>query len=160
MLDFINNNAVLFTGICSLITALLTALITACVTVYIGNKNTKWEVITGLQKDLEATRKELNATRDQLVSLQNAETLDQSLDKTHGSIYYETLPTGKQRTICGFCWERSHLKIPVIVDTYYDGDDRPYDGAYCNCCKNQCIDCGRENYDFLHIDDFGDELPF
>jgi len=55
-----------------------------------------------------------------------------NIDKSQGTIYYEELPNGKKRTICGFCWEKSQLKTPVLNDKSSTAN------GYCYICKVYC----------------------
>lgn len=156
MLDFINNNGVLFSGIFSIIVALISVL----VTVIRDHKKSRIDTVRSLRKELETTKKELDEAKAQLISSQSIETAEKLIDKSHGSIYYETLPNGSTRTICGFCWEKEHIKIPIVIDMCYEEYSKQayYDG-YCNSCKSHCI----ENIDATiteSSDNEEDNLPF
>ena len=137
MLEFINNNGILFSGIFSVIVALISAV----VSLIKDNKANKTETIRSLKKELEEAKKELAEVRDELAQVNNLENAEKNIDKTHGQIYHERFPDGTSRTICGFCWEKEHLKIPTVVElrqvgypqeTYYEG--------YCKSCKSNCIE--------------------
>ena len=71
MLEFINNNGILFSGIFSVIVALISAV----VSLVKDNKASKLETIRSLKKELEETKKELTAVQNELAearSLENA----------------------------------------------------------------------------------------
>lgn len=137
MLEFINNNGVLFSGIFSIIVALISVL----VTVIRDNKKSKNDTIKSLREELEKTYKELSQTKAELISAKSIEEAEKCIDKTHGSIYYEKLPNGDSRTICGFCWEKEHIRIPIVTQIGYDEDTKiPYNCGYCYSCKTSCIE--------------------
>lgn len=137
MLEFINNNGILFSGIFSVIVALISAV----VSLVKDNKASKLETIRSLKKELEETKKELTAVQNELAEARSLENAEKNIDKTHGHIYHEKFPDGTSRTICGFCWEKDHIKIPIVVDLCYEEYNRQsyYDG-YCNSCKAHCIE--------------------
>lgn len=156
MLDFINNNGVLFSGIFSIIVALISVL----VTVIRDHKKSRVDTVKSLRKELENTKKELDEVRAEIISSKSVETAEKQIDKSHGSIYYETLPNGSTRHICGFCWEKEHIRIPIVVDICYEEYSKQsyYDG-YCNSCKSHCI----ENIDAIVTELSGaaeEDLPF
>lgn len=153
MLEFINNNGVLFSGMFGVITALITSI----VAIIIDKRKAKKDTIKSLKKELEDTKKELS----QYIFSENAE---QNIDKRTGSIYTEKLPNGGDRNICGYCWEKEHIKIPIIVNmceeefTY-----QKYYSGYCQSCKTNCIENIEEDFsDKLdsNASDFEGELPF
>lgn len=150
MLEFINNNGVLFSGIFSIIVVLISAL----VSVVRDHRKSKLDTVKSLRKELDKTREELNKTKSELISARSIEEAEKSIDKTHGSIYYEKFVNGGERTICGFCWEKEHIKIPIVVDMCYEEYTKQtyYDG-YCNSCKSHCI----ENIEFAAEEQ---DLPF
>ena len=157
MLDFINNNGVLFSGIFSIIVALISVL----VTVVKDNKKYRTDTIRSLRKELETTKAELEKTKAELLNSKSIENAEMNIDKSHGSIYYEKLANGKTREICGFCWEKEHIKIPLAVDLCYEEYARQnYYSGYCNSCKAHCIENIQETPSFnnIHID--SDNLPF
>lgn len=145
MLEFINNNGVLFSGIFSVIVALISVL----VAVLRDNKNSRLDTIKSLRKELEKVKEELSNTQAELISAKSIEKRENNIDKSHGSIYYENLPNGSSRTICGFCWEKENITVPVVAELSFDEyTKQQYLFAKCNLCKSSCI----ENLD--------DELPF
>ena len=144
MLDFINNNGVLFSGLFSIVTALIAAI----VSLVNSNRKNKLDTIQSLKKELAETKTELTETKSKLSSLENEvsrykalERDEENIDKSRGSIYSEKLPSGQLRSICGFCWERSHAKMPLTPEEYWDEDARRYSrSAYCWSCKSNCYD--------------------
>jgi len=137
MLDFINNNGILFSGIFSVVVALISAV----VTLRKDNKASKLETIRSLKKELAETKQELADVQKELAQVKSLEEAEKTIDKTHGHIYHEKFPDGTSRTICGFCWEKEHIKIPIVVDLCYEEFTKQhyYDG-YCNSCKAHCIE--------------------
>ena len=130
MLQFINENGVLFSGIFAIIAALISAL----VAIIIDNRKNKKDSIAAMRKELEKTKAELEA----YTSIAEQE---KYIDKSTGSIYVETLPNGKTRKICGYCWENNHTKMPLITDSYYDEEERKrvvY--GKCGSCKASCYE--------------------
>ena len=136
MLEFINNNGVLFSGIFGIITALITAV----VAIIIDNKKSKQDTIRVLKKELGEAKQELDKCRKRLSEYESFEKSEANIDKTDASIYKEKLPNGGTRNICGFCWEKEHIKIPLNVDICYEEYTKQYyyDG-FCNSCKSHCI---------------------
>lgn len=154
MLEFINNNGVLFSGIFSIICVLITIM----VSVVRDNKNNKIETIRSLKKELSEKTEELNKVKKELEDTVSIERAEKNIDKRKGSIYVETLPNGGKRAICGFCWENKHKKIPITVEISYGSDSKYYYGR-CNNCGNGCDENIVEEFPvFLGIDD--DDLPF
>jgi len=135
MLEFINSNGVLFSGIFTVIGALIPVL----VSVIKGNKSNKIETIKSLRKELSEKTNELNRAKEELAKANSIKEAEKSIDKTHGAIYKETFDDGTQRDICGYCWEKEHKKIPLVVDIYDDNGQR-YFGGYCSLCKNHCTE--------------------
>ena len=132
MLEFINNNGVLFSGIFSIIVALISVL----VSVVRDNRKNRADTVHSLRKELELTQSELEKTKTELLNAQSIENAEKNIDKSHGSIYYEKLANGKTREICGFCWEKKHIRIPLSVDLCYEEDSHQnYYSGYCNSCK-------------------------
>ncbi len=148
MLDFINSNGVLFSGIFSIIVALISIL----VSVVRDEKKSRLDTVKSLRKELGQTRNELNQAKAELVNAKSIEEAEKNIDKTHGSIYYEKFADGGERTICGFCWEKEHIKIPIVPDLCYEKYTRQqYYNGYCNVCKSHCIE---------NIEDVSNDLPF
>ena len=135
MLDFINNNGVLFGGICSIITALIAAI----VALVIDSRKNKKDTIASMKKEINSLKEELDRTKTELNEYKSIEHQEISIDKTHGSIYLETLPNGGQRKICGYCWENKHKKMPLVLDTYYSStENRIVTTGDCGSCKTTC----------------------
>lgn len=141
MLQFIKDNAVLCTGVFSIVAALISALVTLIV-----NRNTeKSKTITELKTDLKEAKKELQEAQDklhkaeqELKEFQSIENAEQNIDKGHGSIYKEKMPDGSTRDICAYCWEREHKKIPINTELVYNDFGPTYYGARCRVCDKYC----------------------
>ena len=129
MLEFINNNGVLFSGIFAVLAALATALL---------NMIRDKQKIKNQRKS--ALEKELLDVKKELAELKDFKKKERMIDKSEGSIYVENLHDGKKRDICGFCWEKEHITIPVVKDLQYEEYTKQYYySAYCNVCKNHCL---------------------
>ena len=88
---------------------------------------------------------EANREIEQIRTWERAE---DNIDKSEGSIYAETLSNGKRRDICGFCWEREHIKIPIVRSVEYDDYAKKYYySAYCNNCRANCVANYENNID-------------
>ena len=165
MLEFINSNGVLFSGVFGIIATLITSIFA----IIIDNKKSKQDTIRVLKKELNVTKKELDDCKAEIDKYKK--TIDQyekfqkdenNIDKTEASIYKETLPNGRIRNICGFCWEKEHIKIPINIEKYYEEYTRHYyyDG-YCNACKSHCVSTIIDEPLSNETSDFEDEnLPF
>lgn len=130
MLEFINNNGVLFSGIFGLVTALVTAIIA----ILVDKRKAKNDTVKSLKKELADTRAELE-------KYTSVEVQEERIDKTTGSIYVETLPNGNKRSICGYCWENHHTKMPLIMGSYYSEEERrKVTHGTCGSCKAACFD--------------------
>ena len=70
----------------------------------------------------------------------NIENQEKNIDKRTGAIYSELMPDGTKRDICGYCWEKERIKIPVSVDIKYDEYLHPYYDGYCYSCKTHCYE--------------------
>jgi len=88
-------------------------------------------------QSIKELRNEIKDLESELSRFKEAELSEKSIDKSQGTIYYEKFDDGKSRTICGFCWEKDHIKIPVIPHLEYDEDLRQ--DAYWARCQN----CGK-----------------
>ena len=121
MLQFINENGVLFSGI------FLSALVSA----YNDKKKSKSNTIKELKERLEKTENDLK----KYTIIENQE---KNIDKTRGAIYVETLSDGSKREICAYCWEKSRIKIPLISKSFYDEDMKITRWIY------SCGNCGSE----------------
>ena len=126
VLEFINSNGILVGGFFSIITALIAAFATH----FIERKREKKETIKALQCEVNKLKSELKRLEDQ-------DAADKAIDKSNGSLYIETLPNEKQRTICGFCWEESHKKTPIVPEYYY-GHHEQYEACQCPICRRYC----------------------
>ena len=130
MLEFINNNGVLFSGIFGLVTALLTAIIA----IIIDKRKAKNDTEKSLKKELVEIRAELE-------KYTSVERQEERIDKTTGAIYVETLPNGNKRNICGYCWEAKRTKMPLNMDSYYSEDERKMViRGICGSCRTTCYD--------------------
>ena len=88
---------------------------------------------------IQELRAEIKNLRSKLAKYEQAELLEKAIDKSQGTIYYEELDSSKKRTICGYCWEKSHLKIPVIPHLEYDEKTRLNEyWVRCPNCGNLC----------------------
>lgn len=156
MLKFINDNGVLFSGIFSVITALIAVL----VAVIKDNKVYRKETIHSLKKELKDVQDELEITKSKLHDALSVEKAEESIDKAKGSVYYEKFSNGDSRPICGFCWEKEHVKIPLNIGLDYDEDTKQtYCGGRCNVCNSYC----QENIDYEPTEknnNVDNELPF
>ena len=152
MLEFINNNGILCSGIFSLVGVVVTAF----VSLIRDNMKNRADTVQSLRNELGECKKELQKTKDDLHEARCVEHAEKNIDKTHGSIYYERFSDGGSRMICGFCWEKEHIKIPVVADMYYDDDQEHYyyDG-FCHSCKTHCIENLKSE-----VVDLDEELPF
>ena len=134
ILQFINENGVLCSGIFTLITAIVSALVTALIKSIIDQKNAKKDTVKALQKELNDVKAEL----EKYTSIEIAES---SINKGNGAVYTETLPTGETRHICGYCWEKDHVKLPIVVELCYDEyEQQNYYSGFCQVCKSRCIE--------------------
>lgn len=158
MLDFINSNGVLFSGIFTIIGVLITAVITF----FRENKKSRADTVKSLRKELENTKNELEKAQEKIADMQSVENAEKNIDKAHGSVYYEKLADGKSRAICGFCWEKERIKIPIVVyENYFEYSNEAYYGGFCSSCKNNCIDNTMTSVDKSKDNfDFDGELPF
>ena len=77
MLEFINNNPVLSTGVFSI----LSALITAIVALIIDNRKSKMDSIRILKNEVAAAKKELSEVQEKLAQYKSIERLEENIDK-------------------------------------------------------------------------------
>lgn len=156
MLEFINHNGVLFSGIFSIVGALIAAV----VAVVKENKSNRKDTIASLHKEVAELKSQLATTEGKLQDALSIEKAESLIDKTRGSIYYEHFNNGGSRPICGFCWEKNRIKIPLNVNICYDEyTEEPYYSGRCNSCDCYCI----ENIEYIHPEESNgnDEiLPF
>lgn len=158
MLEFINNNAVLFSGI----VALTTTIITAFVTIWIKGRENKKNEINDLKTELKTTKQELESCKKIVAEYRDFEKAEKNIDKSEGSIYKETLPNGNIRSICGYCWEKEHIKIPLNVQICYEEYTKQYyyDG-FCHSCETHCTcNIEPEPPESSSSSDINDEFPF
>lgn len=156
MLEFINNNGVLFSGIFSIVGALIAAV----VAVVKENKANRKDTIASLHKEVAELKSQLATTEVKLQDALSIEKAESLIDKTKGSIYYESFNNGGSRPICGFCWEKEHIKIPLNVNICYDEYTKEqYYSGRCISCNCFCI----ENIENIPPDESKDtyeDLPF
>lgn len=156
MLEFINNNGVLFSGIFSIVGALIAAV----VAVVKENKANRKDTIASLHKEVAELKSQLATTEGKLQDALSIEKAESLIDKTKGSIYYESFNNGGSRPICGFCWEKEHIKIPLNVNICYDEYTKEqYYSGRCSSCNCFCI----ENIEYIPPDESKDtyeDLPF
>lgn len=157
MLEFINNNGVLFSGLFSIIVALISVI----VSILKEKRASRLDTVQSLRKQLKATQDDLEETRKRLDLALSVDNAEKRIDKTHGAIYYEALPNGGTRAICGYCWEKEHIKIPIVVDLCYEEYTRQqyYDG-FCQVCKSHCIENIDSNDECSAGVSIDDDLPF
>jgi len=149
MLEFINTNGVLFSGVFTIITALITSF----ATYYVEKKREKKETIKSLQNEVEKLKSNLK-------HLEDKEAADKAIDKSNGSLYVETLPNDKKRVICGFCWEENNFKTPLVPEWFYSKREQ-YEECKCPMCERYCrgINIFEEaQATFPDVDD--EDLPF
>ena len=110
-------------------------------------------------KELEDQNRVL---KEQLDLDKRIEKAEENIDKSTGSIYYEKLPNENRRAICGFCWEREHIKIPIAPESEYNrytGENEYL--ATCEVCRKHCTYSEPFIPDYGEIDDENQgELPF
>ena len=156
MLKFINNNGVLFSGIFSIVGALIAAV----VAVVKENKSNRKDTIASLHKEVAELKSQLATTEGKLQDALSIEKAESLIDKTKGSIYYESFNNGGSRPICGFCWEKEHIKIPLNVNICYDEYTKEqYYSGRCSSCNCFCT----ENIEYIPPDESKDtyeDLPF
>ncbi len=144
LLAFINNNGVLFSGIFSLL-----GVIIGCFFKFIlESMAVKKENIKFLREELKKVQNELKNANTRLEKYTSIEEMEKNIDKSMGSIYSEKLPNGKIRYICGYCWEKKRIKIPINVR---DISERGH-----KYLKGQCNDCG----EYCEYEKDYDDLPF
>lgn len=120
------------------------------VKLFLDSRKDKKDTIKGLQKELDAAR----AQNEELRSIEQKEKF---IDKSNGSVYIQTVGEGKTRGICGYCWERGHITIPVIIETQWDeGTQETYYGGRCRNCKSFCQHLPDKAWSEISDDD----LPF
>lgn len=135
MLEFINNNEVLFSGLFGL----LCALIAAAVTVIANFQKSKRESLKSLRAELATAKKEISELQEKLHQYQNIETLEEKIDKTDGEIYKEYLSNGDTREICACCWESKHIRVPLLPKEVEEEDTHErYRRAWCQVCGACC----------------------
>lgn len=147
LLAFINNNGVLFSGIFSLL-----GVIIGCFFKFIlESMADKKENIKFLREELEKVQNELKNANTRLEKYTSIEEMEKNIDKSMGSIYSEKLPDGENRDICGYCWEKEHIKIPINVEYIYTSESfRNYWIGHCNSCNSDC----------KYYEDYDDDYPF
>lgn len=110
ILSFIDNNGVLF--------GFLGVLITALVSLLIDRRKGKREDIKTVKTQCENLKRELAECKEKLEEYQSFERAESYIDKSLGTVYQEHMPDGTTRDICGYCWEKEHIKIPLVPRTY------------------------------------------
>lgn len=102
--------------------------------------NKYYETKKEKRQSIKELKKEIKVLEDELSQLKEIETLEKSIDKSEGTIYYEEINGGKIREICGYCWEKEHIKIPIIYLLEYDEYSRQSEyRARCQNCGKLCI---------------------
>ena len=133
---------------------LLGCAVTALFAVIIDRRKEKRENEKSLKADLKKAEAELEKAKEEISALRSLEAAEGCIDKSCGTLYYEKLASGKQRAICGYCWEKSRIKIPIVTEFHYEQytGEQYYQGV-CASCKSLCID---EDI----VDEEEGELPF
>ena len=133
---------------------LLGCAVTALFAVIIDRRKEKRENEKSLKADLKKAEAELAKAKEEISALRSLEAAEGCIDKSCGTLYYEKLASGKQRAICGYCWEKSRIKIPVVTAPYIDYTSREqYFRGVCGSCGAECID-------EVMVDEEEGELPF
>ncbi|BFJ84528.1 hypothetical protein Ruko_09450 [Ruthenibacterium sp. TH_2024_36131] len=128
ILSFINNNGVLF--------GFLGILVTAASSLLINKRKENRENIKDLKAQCENLKQELQECKAKLEDYQSIEKAETRMDKSLGSIYQEHMPDGSTRNICGYCWEKEHIKIPLVPRNYASVlEGGTYKWYECRNCK-------------------------
>lgn len=127
ILEFINGNGILMTFVGGLLVAIINA---------ISKRNSDRRLLKN--DSVKKLKKELEQTKQELSKYKEAQAMEQLIDKTHGDLYIETLSNGEKRFICGHCWEKNHIKNPLITEMWPDNNNVSRESAYCNFCKTRC----------------------
>lgn len=133
MLKFLNENSgEIITGIFGIVGIFISSILT--------KRKYQSEERKSLRLENEKLKEELNQLKD-------ITAIDKALDKTHGSIYYETMTDGSRRSLCAFCWEQSHKRIPLKIQ---DSSNRSRNLiGFCQVCKATCNDTLEPHYSNL-----------
>ena len=135
----IANSGIIITGIFGIIGSIIASI----TSIYVTKKKCQSDKNSFLQSENERMQKELNRLKD-------INSIDNTLDKTHGSIYYETMSNGSRRSLCGYCWEQSHKRIPLKT---FNSSNYPRSLiGYCEVCKATCNDTLEPQYDYSTIE--------
>lgn len=128
MLDFITAHSdAIITGIFGIVGIIITSI----TSIYVTKRKIQGEEKKSLQLENKKLQDELNRFKD-------ITAIDNALDKTHGSIYYETMSNGSKRSLCGYCWENSSKRIPL--KTHHSSNYPHSLVGYCAVCKATCND--------------------
>lgn len=120
---------------------------------YLVNKyNKSKENRLQTNKELKAENEKL---REKLLQIESIEEHEKLIDKSRGTIYFESLPNGKSRPICGFCWENTHSTVPVLPRW-----ERDECWAYCIECRNSCTYFDNDYWNQPAKEEDDGELPF
>ena len=134
MLEFLSaNSSAIITGVCGIIGIIISSI----TSVFVTKKKCQSDGNSSLQAENKRLQEELNQLKD-------IKAIDKSLDKTHGSIYYETMEDGYKRSLCGFCWEQSHKRIPLKTQNSFTHPGRLI--GFCQVCKANCNDTLEPQY--------------
>ena len=97
---------------------------------------------------IKKLEEKIKALEDNLSKFKSIETAEKNIDKSHGTIYYEKFPDGKSREICGYCWEKEHIKIPIISRLEYNETLHQSEyWAKCQNCGHNCTYYNQLSYD-------------
>ena len=131
MLEFIKDNGVL----CTIISSAFFGIVGFLVKSIIEKNKRKKNTINALKKELSETKEKLGT----YTSIEEQEKLIEK--KATGAIYVETMPNGNTRNICGYCWETNHTKMPLMMDSCFDEEDKKWIiRGKCGSCKSICYD--------------------
>lgn len=155
MLELINSNGVLFSGVFGIISAL----IAAAVALWIDSRKTKRESVKNLKSELAEMKKELQIAQGKLSEYQDVEKQESRIDKSDGEIYREKFPDGSSREICAFCWELKHITIPLLPENREsEYTHERYRVAKCPVCESMC--CSISVWPELEIIDDTEDIDF
>ena len=131
MLEFVKENGVL----CTIISSAFFGIIGFLIKSFIENRKSKKDTIKSLKKELAEVKEKLK----KYTSIEQQEKFIEK--KASGAIYVETMPNGNKRNICGYCWENNHTKMPLMMNSYYDDEERKtVVMGNCGSCKATCYD--------------------
>lgn len=138
MFEWINENAVFFAAIGSLIGIVIGALITSKTSLKIEHKKGLDKVLERLEHENEKLLEKNTSLNEQLSKLESIEEKEKYIDKSLGSAYIENFSNGTSREICGFCWETKRQSIPITTSINYDSEPDGFHYGLCRVCREHC----------------------